>query len=271
VVLPVGRDHRVDPAAMRAAIEADRANGFTPFLVVGNAGTVDIGAIDDLSVLAELAAAERCWFHVDGAFGAFLATVPELRARIAGLERADSIAFDFHKWPQVPYDAGMLLVRDGAAQAATFASHVAYLARDARGLAGGGSWPVDFGPDLSRGFRALKVWFTLKHYGLRRLGEVIAKTCALAQHLARRIEAEPELELLAPVTLDIACFRFRHAEPDRVNAALVADLQEAGIAAPSTTRIAGALAIRCAFINHRTTEADVDAIVDAILAAGRHY
>lgn len=271
VVLPVGRDHRVDPAVVRAAIAADRAAGFTPFLVVGNAGTVDIGAVDDLTALADLAAAEHCWFHVDGAFGAFLALVPELRDRVAGLDRADSIAFDFHKWPQVPYDAGMLLVRDGATQAAAFASHAAYLARDARGLAGGGSWPVDFGPDLSRGFRALKVWFTLKHYGLRRLGEVIAMTCALARHLERRVVAEPELELLAPVALDIACFRFRHPDADRINAAIVADIQEAGLAAPSTTRIDGALAIRCAIINHRTTAADLDAIVDAILAAGRRY
>ena len=272
VRISTGPDHRIDLAELRAAIAADRARGLVPFFVAGNAGTVDIGAIDDLAAIAELAQRERLWFHVDGAFGAFAVLAPELRPRVAGLERADSIACDFHKWLQVPYDAGLLLVRDGAAHAAAFASDAAYLTRTSRGLAAGAPWPVDLGPDLSRGFRALKVWFTLKVHGLRRLGEVIAGTCALAQHLAARIAREPELELLAPVQLNIACFRYRHRDPgaiDAVNAEIVVDLQESGVAAPSTTRIGGALAIRVAILNHRTRAADLDRIVDEILARGR--
>src|SRR5437773_4662575 len=202
------RSHRIDVAALRARIALDRSTGLTPFLVVGSAGTVDIGAIDDLVALSALCREQGLWFHVDGAFGALGILSPMLAPRLAGLERADSIAFDFHKWGQVPYDAGFILVRDGAAHLSTFDFPAAYLRRETQGLAAGSPWPCDFGPDLSRGFRALKTWFTIKVYGAERLGGMIAHTCTLAQELARRIESEPELELLAPVSLNIVCFRF---------------------------------------------------------------
>ncbi len=269
VRLPVGADQRLDPRALRAAIAADRARGRRPFLVVATAGTVDTGAVDDLEAIADVAQGEGLWLHVDGAFGAFCALAPSLRPLVAGISRADSIAFDFHKWPQVPYDAGMLLVRDAELHAAAFAGDAAYLTRTSRGLAAGAPWPTDFGPDLSRGFRALKVWFTLKTYGLRRLGEVIATTTALARHLEARVRREPELELLAPVTLNIVCFRFRHADADQVNAEIVVDLQEEGIAAPSTTRIGGVLAIRVAIVNHRCRASDLDLVVDEVIRRGR--
>ena len=185
------------------------------------------------------------------------------------MERARSIAFDFHKWAQVPYDAGCILVRDQADQLASFASTAAYLKPTARGLAANAPWPCDLGPDLSRGFRALKVWFTLQAFGADRLGAVAEQSCAIARHLAARIEATPELELLAPVPLNIVCFRYRGSQPDALNAEIVADLQEAGIAAPSTTIIAGALAIRAAFVNHRSRVADAEALLEAVLEAGR--
>jgi glutamate/tyrosine decarboxylase-like PLP-dependent enzyme len=135
-------------------------------------------------------------------------------------------------------------------------------------MAAGSPWPCDFGPDLSRGFRALKTWFTIKVYGAKKLGQVISNTCMLAQHLKRRIENEPKLELLAPVALNIVCFRYRSPDADRVNADLVVALQESGIAAPSTTTINGQLAIRAAIVNHRTTASDIDALIDATLALG---
>jgi glutamate/tyrosine decarboxylase-like PLP-dependent enzyme len=272
-LIPCDAEGRMDLAALRAAIAGDQAAGRRPFLVVGTAGTVDIGAVDDLAAIGAIARGAGAWFHVDGAFGALAALSPALRPLLAGIEAADSIAFDFHKWGQVPYDAGCILVRDGARQIETFAAPAAYLRREARGLAGGHPWPCDLGPDLSRGFRALKVWMTLKTYGTDRLGEVIANSCALARRLAARVDAEPALERLSPVALNIVCFRLRppHGEDpaasDRFTADLVADLQEAGIAAPSTTTVGGRLAIRAAIVNHRTTEADVDALVDAVLAA----
>jgi aromatic-L-amino-acid/L-tryptophan decarboxylase len=270
--IPVGPDFRMDLAALRAAIAADRAAGLTPFLIIGTAGSVDIGACDDLTALADIAAAEDLWFHVDGAFGALAALSPKLRSQVAGMERARSIAFDFHKWAQAPYDAGCILVRDQADQIATFASPAAYLTATARGLSGNAPWPADLGPDLSRGFRALKLWFALQVFGADRLGAVAEQSCSVARHLAGRIAREPDLELLAPVPLNIVCFRYRAAPPDTLdalNAAIVADVQESGLAAPSTTIVGGQLAIRAAFVNHRTRPEDADALVDAVLAAAR--
>jgi glutamate/tyrosine decarboxylase-like PLP-dependent enzyme len=274
-LIPVDGAHRMDTARLEEAIARDRADGHLPFLVVATAGTVDLGAFDDLEALARISREQRLWLHVDGAFGALAALSPELRSNVAGLEHADSVAFDFHKWGQVPYDAAALVVRDGTKQLAAFASPAAYLRREARGLAGGGPWPVDLGPDLSRGFRALKVWYTLGVLGADRLGAAIARTCALARQLAARIDAAPELERIAAVPLNIVCFRYRFSEApggpsaDAQNAALAADLQESGIVAPSTTTIDGRLWLRCAFVNHRTTESDIDVIVDAVLAQGR--
>lgn len=269
--IPVGGDFRMNLAALRAAIAEDRAAGATPFLVVGTAGSVDIGAFDDLSEIADIAAEERLWFHVDGAFGALAALSPALAPKVAGMARARSIAFDFHKWAQAPYDAGCILVRDQADQLATFASDAAYLAPGARGLAANAPWPCDLGPDLSRGFRALKLWFTLQSFGAARLGQVAEASCALARHLAARIDAESELECLAPVPLNIVCFRYlaEGRDLDALNARIVADVQEAGLAAPSTTRIGGRLAIRAAFVNHRSRPEDAEALVAAVLAAGR--
>ena len=258
--------HRIDIDALGAAIRVDRDAGLQPFLVVGTAGTVEIGAMDDLQRLAALCKNEGLWFHVDGAFGALAKLSPELAPRLAGIEKANSIAFDFHKWAQVPYDAGFLLVRDAALHMDAFASPAAYLRREVRGLAAGSPWPCDLGPDLSRGFRALKTWFTLKTFGTKRLGEVISRSCEVARHLEKRIRSEPSLELLAPAHLNIVCYRYRTENPDTFNAALAVAIQESGIAAPSTTLIDGKLAIRAAIVNHRTSERDVDALIDTTLS-----
>ncbi|MDE3154167.1 MAG: cytochrome D ubiquinol oxidase subunit I [Acidobacteriota bacterium] len=267
-LIPMTADYRMDVGALVEAVAADRRAGRTPFLVAGTAGTVDVGAIDDLQALADVCRREQLWFHVDGAYGALAMLAPDLAPRLDGIGQADSIAFDFHKWGQVPYDAGFVLVRDGRRQLETFAADAAYLRRDTRGLSAGSPWPCDLGPDLSRGFRALKTWFTLKAYGTERLGRMISGTCALARGLAQRIEATPELELLAPVSLNIVCFRYRCASPDAVNAEIVTALQESGVAAPSTTVLNGHLAIRAAIVNHRTTAADLNALVEATVAIG---
>lgn len=269
--IPVGADFRMDLAALARAVAEDRAAGLTPFLLVGTAGSVDVGAFDDLRSLAGIAEREALWFHVDGAFGALAALSPSLAPKVAGMGLARSIAFDFHKWAQAPYDAGCILVRDQADQIATFASDAAYLSATTRGLAANAPWPCDLGPDLSRGFRALKLWFMLQSFGADRLGAVAEQCCALARHLAARVEAEPALELCAPVPLNIVCFRHRGPadDLDAFNAEIVADIQEAGLAAPSTTRIGGALAIRAAFVNHRARAEDADALVRAVLDAGR--
>jgi len=261
----------MDVTALAEMIAADRTAGHQPFFITATAGTVDTGAIDDLRAIAALAQREGLWFHVDGALGALGMLAPDIAPRLAGIEQADSIALDFHKWGQVPYDAGFVLVRNSADQLATFSAPAAYLARHSRGLAAGSPWPCDLGPDLSRGFRALKTWFTLMTHGTDALGAAIAHSCALAQYLKHRIEATPALELLAPVALNIVCFRYRaadKAQADALNTEIVADLQEAGIAVPSTTRIHGRVAIRAALVNHRTEASDIDALLAATLAFG---
>jgi glutamate/tyrosine decarboxylase-like PLP-dependent enzyme len=267
-IIPVNRHQQIDSDALERAIAADRDAGFTPFLVIGTIGTVDIGAIDDLANLARIARREKLWFHVDGAYGALAILAPDIAPRLAGIECADSIALDFHKWAQVPYDAGFILVRDGTLHRDTFASPAAYLQREIRGLAAGSSWPCDLGPDLSRGFRALKTWFTLKVHGTDAIGAVISRTCMLARCLEGKVIATPKLELLAPVALNIVCFRYGGDDANRLNAAIVADLHESGIVAPSTTMIDGCLAIRAAIVNHRTSERDIDALIEAVVTFG---
>jgi glutamate/tyrosine decarboxylase-like PLP-dependent enzyme len=273
-LLPTDSEGRLDLTTLPRAIERDRRDGFTPFLVIGTAGTVDIGAIDDLARIADVATAEGLWFHVDGAFGALAMMSPELRPRFAGIERADSLAFDFHKWAHVPYDAGCILVRDGDRHRAAFATEPPYLARYDRGAAGGRPWFADLGPDLSRSFRALKVWFTWREHGTAGLGAAMARNCRQAAALAAAIDRTPDLERLAPVALNIVCFRYRADglapdELDAVNRAIVVDVQESGVAVPSTTVIDGQLAIRVNLTNHRTRDADLRAMLDAVRASGR--
>ena len=267
-MIPVNDRYQMDVDALERAIVADRKAGRIPFFIAGTAGTVDVGSIDDLQAIAEIAHREKIWFHVDGAYGALAMLAPDIAPRLRGIKRADSIAFDFHKWGQVPYDAGFVLVRDGMLHHSTFASPTAYLKRETRGMAAGSPWPCDFGPDLSRGFRALKTWFTIKVYGSEKLGQVISNTCALAQYMKQRIETTSALELLAPVSLNIVCFRYRCEDADRVNADIVVALQESGIAAPSSTTIGGHFAIRAAIVNHRTNISDIDALINATIKFG---
>jgi len=267
--IPVDKFRRMNLSALENALRNDRENGLHPFLVVATAGTVDSGAIDDLDRLAEISRLYKVWFHIDGAYGALAMLAPDLAPKLRGIEQADSLAFDFHKWAQVPYDAGFILVRDGELQSKAFAAASAYLTAKTRGLAGGSPWPCDYGPDLSRGFRALKTWFTFKVYGSQAIGTAISRTCRLARYMERQIAKTPELELLTPVELNIVCFRYRSSDVDRVNAAIVFELQESGVVAPSSTAIDGKVAIRAAIVNHRTSELEIDRLLEHTLAIGR--
>jgi aromatic-L-amino-acid/L-tryptophan decarboxylase len=247
---------------LRQAIADDRTAGLKPFLVVGTAGGVNFGAFDDLAKLADIAAAEQLWLHVDGAFGALTALSPALQPLTRGLDRADSVAFDFHKWAHAPYDAGFLLVRDPAMHRATFAAPAAYLSRAPRGLAAGEDWPCDFGPDLSRGFRALKVWLTFQTLGADAIAAAIEANCAAAKRLAEHIAGSQLFELAAPVPLNVVCFSLKDCADGAANLELVMRLQERGLAAPSTTRMGGKPVVRAAVFNHRTGFADIDAFFE---------
>ncbi len=249
------------PDSLRIAIDRDLAAGLKPFLIVGTAGTVDTGAIDPLRDLALMAREYGLWLHVDGAFGALAALSATLRPRLSGIELADSIAFDFHKWAHVPYDAGFLLVRDGDMHRGAFANSAAYLQRASQGLAAGDIWPCDLGPDLSRGFRALKTWFTFQVHGADNIGLAIEATCQNARRLGEALALSEVFELRAAVGLNIVCFALKSGWPEEVNEAIVVDLQMRGLAAPSMTKLAGRPVIRAAIVNHRTTGVDVDHFV----------
>jgi glutamate/tyrosine decarboxylase-like PLP-dependent enzyme len=266
------RTGAMDAGQLRARIAADRAAGQTPFLVVATAGSVDTGAFDRLGELADVCAREGVWLHVDGAFGALAVASPAHAHLVAGIARADSLAFDAHKWLHVPYAAGCVLFRDERAHRAAFASAPAYLARTERGAAAGAPWFADYGLELSRDFRALKLWFTLRHYGVDRLGASIARTCDLAAALADRVRRAGDLELLAPVTLNVVCFRvvrpgLDEAALDALNDEVAVVVQESGAAVPSTTRIGGRRALRACIVNHRTREDDLDALLGAVRSA----
>lgn len=271
--IPVNSRFEIDTAALRAAIDADRAAGLEPFVVIGTAGTVNTGATDPLTELSDIAANEALWFHVDGAFGALGTLVPGLAPRFAAIARADSLAFDFHKWLHVNYDAGCVLVRDEAQHRHAFTDRPDYLKAATRGLAAGNPWPVEYGPELSRSFRALKVWSQIAGFGTQRLGAAIEKNCAQAAYLAAKVDADPRFERMAPVDLNVCCFRYngaglQGAALDALNDEIVIRLQESGIAAPSTTRLGGATVIRVNLTNHRTELADLDLLLEAVADLG---
>ena len=265
--IAVDEDYRIDITALRTRILSDIAAGMRPFLLIGNAGCVNTGAIDNLQAMAEIASEFDLHFHVDGALGAPACLSSTLRPRFAGLERADSLAFDFHKWLQVPFDAGFILARDETLMKATFVQDNAYLSRAETGLAAGDFWPCDYGPDLSRGFRALKAWFTLKAFGTDQLGAMIEGTCALARYLERRLKSSPDLEVVAPVSLNIVCFSVHLDDPikrDLLNGLLIEALHAEGRVAPSITWLKGRKVMRAAIVNHRTRSEDIDALIEGL-------
>ena len=271
--IPVDDDYRIDLAALEAQIKADMDVGLKPIGLIGCAGTVNGGAVDPLEALADLAARYDLWYHVDGAFGALAYLDESAKPRLKGMERADSIAFDLHKWVYLPFEIGCVLVRDAEAHYRTFAANPDYLEHAAGGLAGAKLWYGDYGVQLTRGFRALKAWMAFKTYGTRKIGRMIGKNLQQARYLAKLVEAEPSLELLSPVDLNIVCFRFTAPgfegdRLDQLNQTLLIRLQESGVAVPSSTVMRGKFALRCAITNHRTRFEDFDRLVEAVLEIG---
>jgi glutamate/tyrosine decarboxylase-like PLP-dependent enzyme len=275
-VAPVDAGYRIDVAACRALIEADIAAGKRPFAIVGNAGAVNTGAVDDLVALRALADDFGLWLHVDGAFGS-LAAWSDSRALVEGQELADSLAFDLHKWGYLPYEVGCVLTRDPAAQLATYrstsAGGPAYLRSSEQGIAVDTTYFADRGLQLSRGFRALKVWMSLKELGADRLGQAIQRNIEQARRLGDLVDAHPDLERLAPVSMNIVCFRYVDtdmdaAELNRLNQEILVALQVRGIAVPSQTVLNGCFALRVSITNHRSRDEDFDLLVASVARIG---
>jgi len=263
----------MDVSALPGMIAEDRAAGFEPVCVIGTAGSTSAGVVDDLVALRKIANVEGLWFHVDGCVGAVTKLSHAHSALVDGLESADSVALDLHKWLQVPFGVGAAIVRKKTDQSDTFAAHAVYLKLKPRGLIAGDFFG-DYGIDLSRGFSALKVWMIFMEQGRDKIGRMIDHTIALARSVGARAEADPHLERMSPDSLNVVCFRFWDAslsaeDLDRINNEIMIQLQEDGTAVMSDTQIGGKVAIRMAISNHRTTRADVDEVLDIFVARGQ--
>ena len=264
---------RMDIAALEQAIAADIAAGVKPACIIGTAGTTNTGAVDDLKAIAAICRKHGIWFHVDGCIGALLRIAPEHKSLVDGMELADSIALDPHKWLHTPFEAGCVLLRDAQRHFETFEMHGDYLQMQTRGLIAG-KFLADYGFELSRGFKALKIWMSLKENGVAKFGRLIDQNIAQAQYLEAQIKAQPALELVAPVDLNIVCFRYANGITDEtvlkdLNTEIMLRIQESGLAVPSDTTVAGKHCLRVAINNHRTTRQDLDMLVAGVLDCGK--
>jgi aromatic-L-amino-acid/L-tryptophan decarboxylase len=271
---------RLDPAALDAMITADTTAGSTPMAVIASAGTVNTGAVDPIDTIADVCARHGVWLHVDAAYGAPSILTSRYRAALAPIARADSVAIDPHKWLYVPVDAGLVLVKDASVMRDAFSLVPAYLRTDddVHGVQGP-PWFSEYGPEQTRPFRALKVWAALRYFGIEGYRTLIEHDLALAQYLARRVRERPDFELWEPQELGIVCFRLcppeaRHTgdQLDAINRNALRRLQLGGRGFVSSTVLHGRFWLRACIVNPRATEADVDAVLDAIVAevpAGR--
>ena len=289
-ILGFGRDHvrgvkcddrlRIDVRHLRERITEDLASGLRPFCVVASAGTTNTGAVDPLGDVAAVAREFDLWFHVDGAYGAPGVLDPRKKNLFAGLDQADSVSLDPHKWLYVPVDAGCLLFRDKSTAKAAFNTDEADYIK-VHGLVDDETFAYwDYGVELSRRFRALKVWLTLRYYGVRRIAEAISGDIALAEYFGEVVEHADDFELLAHVELSICCFRYvppglKRDRPsadvddelNRLNATVLAAIQKGGRAYVSNATVNGRFALRACITNFRTTKADIDETIEVVREA----
>ncbi|HEV2799903.1 MAG TPA: aminotransferase class V-fold PLP-dependent enzyme [Pyrinomonadaceae bacterium] len=285
-VVESDENFRMDVRRLRERIERDVRDDFQPCCVVASAGTVNTGAIDPLAEIAGVAREHDLWFHVDGAYGALAAADPSKRARFAGLDAADSVALDPHKWLYTPVDCGCLLFRDASRVRAAWAGSEADYIKIFEESEDESYAFFDYGVELSRRFRALKIWMLLRYYGSQKIVAAIAEDNALAEYFAARVHASEDFELLAPVELSICCFRYVPArarlisddaaeraraeeEVNELNERILRAVQRGGRAYVSNALLRGRFALRACIVNFRTTRRDIDATLDIIRAAAQ--
>lgn len=271
--IPVGRDFRMDVAALDAALSEDHARGVRPIAVIATAGTTNTGAIDDLDTIAPICHQHGAWFHIDAAYGGPAILTGEYADALQGIALADSVVVDPHKWMFVPVEAGLVFVRDAEEMRAAFSLVPPYL-RSASGV-GGLPWFSEYGFQQTRGFRALKVWMTMKQAGLRGLAAAIEENLALARYLVDRVRSASDFELMAPPSLSIVCFRYVRHNADEaslasLNRALLERLQLGGEAFLTSTELDGRFVLRACIVNYRSRREDVDRLLAAIRAEARH-
>ena len=270
----VNERFELDVEQLKAQLEVDLQAGFLPFCLVGTAGTVNTGAIDPMDELLEISKAYQLWFHVDGAYGALAKLDPTYASALKAIEEADSLAFDLHKWLYVPYEVGCTLIRDAKKHRDSFAITPNYLLQEKRGLSGGLDSINNYGFELSRGFKALKVWMSIKEQGRAKYAAMIAQNNRHAAYLAALVEQNPYLELTAPLSMSITCFRmiqprWEEKALQELNKEILLRLQEEGIASPSSTILNGKYTLRVANTNQRTRKEDMELLVREVLRLGK--
>ena len=272
--IEVNDDYTINLQKLESKIVEDIQSGYQPICIIATPGTVNTGAIDDLNAIADLCLKFNTWFHVDGAIGAIAMLSDTVKPLLTGIERADSIALDLHKWMHVPFEAGCVLVRDEKAHRDSFSLIPEYLEKAEGGLVANSVWFSEYGIQLSRSFRALKIWMMMKEHGSKKLGRMISRNVDQAQYLGRLIEKTTYLELIAPIGLDIVCYRYNPGETDlqslnNLNRRILIELQEQGIAAPSYTTLNGQYCIRVAIANHRSRYEDFDLLIEQTIRIGQ--
>ncbi len=272
--IKVNPDYTINLDELESTIKQDIDSGYKPICIIATSGTVNTGAIDDLNAIADLCSKYQLWFHVDGVIGAIAMLSDTVKPLLSGIERSDSIALDLHKWMHVPFEAGCVLVRDEKIHRDSFSLIPEYLTKATRGLAAGSNWFSEYGVELSRSFRALKIWMTMKEHGTKKLGRMISRNVDQARYLGTLIETCEQLELIAPIGLDIVCYRFNPGKLslqalNQLNQEILFELQEQGIAAPSYSTLNEQYCIRVAIANHRSRYEDFDLLIRETLRIGK--
>ena len=270
--VPSSADYRMDPGALDRAIAEDVAAGIRPIAAIASAGTVNTGAIDPIEEIAAVCALHGVWLHEDAAYGGPAILTDEYAARLAPIARADSVALDPHKWMYVPVEAGFVVVRDADAMRSAFSLVPPYIrTRSSASEVMGLPWFSEYGFQQTRGFRALKVWMTMKKFGRAGHKEALESNIALAGYLAGRVREEPDFELMAPPGLSVVCFRYLPVNSNerdedtiaRLNRALLDRLQLGGEAFLTSTELGGRFVLRACIVNYRSTREDIDRMLTA--------
>jgi len=272
--IPVNHQYELDVSELEKAIESDKKAGLEPFCVVGTIGTVNTGAIDPIKEISHLCKEKNLWFHIDGAFGAFVNLLPSYKEKVDGMSLADSLSFDLHKWMSLPFGIGCLLVKDKKKHRQAFAIQPDYLQVHARGMMAGPDPIYNYSIEMTRSFRALKVWMLLREQGVDKIASVIEKNIEQCQYLKRKIEDCDRIELMAPVSMNIVCFRYfpksmkEEKQLNRINKEIVMMLHERGNVVTSQAVLGGNYVIRVANVNHRSCKSDFDILVSEVLETG---
>ncbi|RMG23339.1 MAG: aspartate aminotransferase family protein [Methanobacteriota archaeon] len=270
--IKTNKDYSIDTAALEEQLQIDLQQGLTPICLIGNVGTVNTGAVDDIAELGRIAKKYGLWLHLDAAFGAAL-KLTRLNHLVKHLDLADSIAFDLHKWFYIQYEIGCILVKDEKFHRKALSLRPDYLAEQKRGAGSGGRWFTEYGLQLSRNFKALKPWFLLQLIGKRKYSELLNKNLDQAQYLTSLIEQSDHLQLMSPTITNVVCFRFykqglTENSLEDLNQEILHLLHEEGVAVPSSTRLKGIFTLRVAIVNHRSRKDDFNLLVDEVERIG---